>query len=260
MKMQPIRAGLAGALAAGMIVFGGAAAIPKAEAATLNTTSVTYNVVSNDTLSKISQRYGIDLNKLIAANSGITNPDVIWPGMSIKLPWTLPWPFNGATQNPQNPQNGAPQYGAPQNGTPQTGTPAGGGTNAGTGAGDVSQSNFASQVISLVNQERAKAGLSALSSDALLTKVALDKAKDMYTNNYFDHNSPTYGSPFDMMRAYGVQYSYAGENIAKGQRSPQEVMNDWMNSSGHRANIMNANYNKIGVAYYNGEWVQEFTS
>jgi uncharacterized protein YkwD len=82
----------------------------------------------------------------------------------------------------------------------------------------------------------------------------------MYINNYFDHNSPTYGSPFDMMSAYGVSYSWAGENIAKGQRTPQEVMNAWMNSPGHRANILNSHYNKIGVAYYNGEWVQEFTS
>ncbi|WP_246070785.1 CAP domain-containing protein, partial [Paenibacillus kobensis] len=120
-------------------------------------------------------------------------------------------------------------------------------------------SAFAQQVVTLVNQERAKAGLSALSSDSLLTKVAAAKAKDMYDNNYFDHTSPTYGSPFDMMRSFGVSYSYAGENIAKGQKSPQEVMNAWMNSAGHKANIMSANYKKIGVAYYNGEWVQEFT-
>ena len=81
-----------------------------------------------------------------------------------------------------------------------------------------------------MNQERTKQGLGALPSDSLLTKVALDKAKDMYNNNYFDHNSPTYGSPFNMMKSYGVKYSYAGENIAKGQRTPQEVMNAWMNS------------------------------
>jgi len=110
-----------------------------------------------------------------------------------------------------------------------------------------------------VNQERAKAGLSALTSDSLLAKVATDKAKDMYDNNYFSHTSPTYGSPFDMMRSYGVKYSYAGENIAKGQKSPQEVMNAWMNSAGHKANILSPNFKKIGVAYYNSEWVQEFT-
>lgn len=123
----------------------------------------------------------------------------------------------------------------------------------------VPMTQFASQVVSLVNKERAKAGLGALNtSNATLTRMALDKAKDMYNNNYFDHNSPTYGSPFDMMKKYGVKFSYAGENIAKGQRTPQEVMTAWMNSPGHRANILKSNFTTIGVAYYNGVWVQEF--
>ncbi|RKP53211.1 hypothetical protein D7Z26_15910 [Cohnella endophytica] len=128
----------------------------------------------------------------------------------------------------------------------------------GTGS-TTATSEFATQVVSLVNQERAKAGLSALkSTNATLTKMALDKAKDMYNKGYFDHTSPTYGSPFDMMKSYGISYRYAGENIAKGQRTPQEVMTAWMNSPGHRANILSANFTTIGVAYYNGEWVQEF--
>ncbi|MFD0671353.1 CAP domain-containing protein [Cohnella sp. GCM10027633] len=127
------------------------------------------------------------------------------------------------------------------------------------GTGTVSTSEFATQVVTLVNQERAKAGLKPLATtNSTLKLVALDKAKDMYNNNYFDHNSPTYGSPFDMMKRYGVSYRAAGENIAKGQRSPAEVMNAWMNSPGHRANILNASFTTIGVAYYNGVWVQEF--
>jgi uncharacterized YkwD family protein len=109
-----------------------------------------------------------------------------------------------------------------------------------------------------VNQERAKAGLNALVSDGPLSDMAMAKAKDMYNNHYFDHTSPTYGSPFNMMTTFGIRYSYAGENIAMGQRSPQEVMTSWMNSPGHRQNILSPNYKKIGVAYYNGEWVQEF--
>ncbi|MFY0545138.1 CAP domain-containing protein [Brevibacillus sp. H7] len=117
---------------------------------------------------------------------------------------------------------------------------------------------FASEVAALVNQERAKAGLQPLRLDSNLSKMALDKAKDMHDNNYFDHTSPTYGSPFEMMKKYGISYTYAGENIAMGQRTPQEVMNGWMNSPGHRANILNPNFNTIGVAYYNGYWVQEF--
>ncbi|GAA3413248.1 hypothetical protein GCM10020370_68730 [Paenibacillus hodogayensis] len=120
-------------------------------------------------------------------------------------------------------------------------------------------SQFAQQVLELVNQERTKAGLQPLSMDSKLTKVAMAKAQDMYNNNYFDHQSPTYGSPFDMMNKFGVTYNSAGENIAKGQTSPTEVMNQWMNSPGHRANILNTSFTQIGIAYYNSEWVQEFT-
>lgn len=123
-------------------------------------------------------------------------------------------------------------------------------------SGNPSQS--AQQVLDLVNRERSKAGLSSLSMNSNLSKVAMAKAQDMYNNNYFDHQSPTYGSPFDMMTAFGVTYNSAGENIAKGQTSPAEVMNQWMNSPGHRANILNSSYTQIGIAYYNGEWVQEF--
>lgn len=119
-------------------------------------------------------------------------------------------------------------------------------------------SAFAKEVADLVNQERAKAGLAPLQFDAALSKVATAKAADMAQNNYFDHNSPTYGSPFDMMKQFGISYMTAGENIAMGQQSPQEVMSQWMNSEGHRQNIMNGSFTKIGVGYVNGYWVQSF--
>ncbi|AET61310.1 CAP domain-containing protein [Paenibacillus terrae] len=137
-------------------------------------------------------------------------------------------------------------------------TNAGAGQSAGSDA-QLSKSQFAAEVVKLVNNERSKNGLKPLTSDAKLTEVALAKAKDMSTNNYFDHTSPTYGSPFDMMKKFGVTYTYAGENIAMGQQTPQEVMKAWMNSQGHRENILKAEYTQIGVAYYNGYWVQEFT-
>jgi len=121
-----------------------------------------------------------------------------------------------------------------------------------------SASSYAAQVAELVNQERAKAGLPALKYNAALANVAWAKAKDMKDNNYFSHTSPTYGSPFDMMKAFGISYRYAGENIAMGQRTPAEVMRDWMNSPGHKANILNQNYTSIGVGFYNGAWVQMF--
>lgn len=121
-----------------------------------------------------------------------------------------------------------------------------------------SSTAFEQQVLDLVNNARSKAGLGSLSKDDSLANVAMVKAKDMYDNNYFDHNSPTYGSPFDMMRQFQISYNSAGENIARGQSSPNQVMNDWMNSEGHRANILNNSFKKIGIAYYNGVWVQEF--
>src|SRR5699024_6132785 len=108
--------------------------------------------------------------------------------------------------------------------------------------------------------QTAKQGISPLKADAQLSKVARDKSKDMATNGYFTHNSPTYGSPFDMMKQYGITYRTAGENIAKGQRTPQEVVNGWMNSEGHRANIMNGEFTHIGVGYVEqgNHWTQQF--
>ncbi len=119
------------------------------------------------------------------------------------------------------------------------------------------------QVIDLVNKQRAANGLSMLTGNWELSRVARYKSQDMIDKNYFSHTSPTYGSPFRMMEAFGIRFSAAGENIAYGQRTPQEVMNAWMNSPGHRANILSATYNQIGVGvakasngtYY---WTQMF--
>ncbi len=119
---------------------------------------------------------------------------------------------------------------------------------------------YEQEVLRLVNVERTKAGLPALKNDWELARVAEHKSQDMAQKGYFSHTSPTYGSPFDMMKAYGINYKAAGENIAKGQRTPQEVVNAWMNSSGHRANILSSNFTHIGVGYVeNGNvWTQMF--
>ena len=116
------------------------------------------------------------------------------------------------------------------------------------------------EVVRLINEIRSEYGLSVLSIDLELSKVARLKAKDMYDNRYFDHNSPTYGSPFDMMRGFGISYRTAGENIAMGYRSPQSVVNGWMNSEGHRRNILNAGFKKIGMGYISdgSYWSQMF--
>lgn len=105
------------------------------------------------------------------------------------------------------------------------------------------------EVIKLVNAERSKRGLQTLSTNWQLSRVARYKSQDMATKGYFSHTSPTYGSPFKMMESFGIKFSAAGENIAYGQKTPQEVMNGWMNSPGHRSNILSATYNQIGVGY-----------
>ncbi|MEH7331154.1 CAP domain-containing protein [Neobacillus drentensis] len=110
-------------------------------------------------------------------------------------------------------------------------------------------SQYAQQVIDLTNAQRSKNGLPALKADTQLSGVAQKKAVDMQQNNYFSHTSPTYGSPFDMMRDFGVTYRAAGENIAQGQRTPQEVVTAWMNSPGHRANILSSKFTHIGVGF-----------
>lgn len=121
----------------------------------------------------------------------------------------------------------------------------------------------AKEVIQLVNRERNMRGLIPFSENWQLSRVARFKSEDMALKGYFAHNSPTYGTPFRMMQDFGLRYSAAAENIAMGQRTPQAVMNAWMNSPGHRANILSPAYTQIGVGvaqnkggtYY---WTQMF--
>ena len=121
-------------------------------------------------------------------------------------------------------------------------------------------SSYESEVIRLVNEIRQQSGLRPLAANWELSRVARYKSQDMRDNGYFSHNSPTYGTPFQMLSAFGLSYRTAGENIAKGYASPQAVVNGWMNSSGHRANILNASYTQIGVGYVSGGnyWTQLF--
>lgn len=125
---------------------------------------------------------------------------------------------------------------------------------------DSSATAYEKEVIRLVNEERTKNGLKALTYDWQLARVARYKSQDMKDNNYFSHTSPVYGSPFQMMKSFGISYKTAGENIAKGQATPRAVVDAWMNSSGHRANILNGSFTHIGVGYVsNGKyWTQMF--
>ncbi|MEC2135047.1 CAP domain-containing protein [Bacillus subtilis] len=123
-----------------------------------------------------------------------------------------------------------------------------------------SVSAYEKKVVELTNAERQKQGLKPLQIDETLSKSARAKSQDMKDKNYFDHQSPTYGSPFDMMKSFGISYKTAGENIAKGQKTPEEVVKAWMNSEGHRKNILNPNFTHIGVGYVESGsiWTQQF--
>ena len=109
-------------------------------------------------------------------------------------------------------------------------------------------STYAEQIVALVNVEREKAGLAPVALSIELGQVAMIRAKEIEVS--FSHTRPN-GSYFtSVLQENGITYRLAGENIAWGQKSPEEVMNAWMNSAGHRANILNANFKELGVAHY----------
>ncbi|KXH81779.1 CAP domain-containing protein [Sporosarcina sp. HYO08] len=125
---------------------------------------------------------------------------------------------------------------------------------------DASVSAVEQAVLNLTNAERQKAGLKPLQTDKNLMNSARQKSADMSAKNYFSHTSPTYGSPFDQMKANGVTYRAAAENIAMGQRSAEEVVKAWMESPGHRQNILTPEFTHIGIGFdANGNyWTQQF--
>lgn len=125
---------------------------------------------------------------------------------------------------------------------------------------DASVSAIEKAVLDLTNVERQKSGLKPLQSDAKLMNSARQKSTDMASKGYFSHTSPTYGSPFDQMKSNGISYKSAAENIAMGQRSAEEVVKGWMESPGHRQNILTPGFTHIGIGYdKNGNyWTQQF--
>ena len=129
----------------------------------------------------------------------------------------------------------------------------------------IARSSFDSELLRLTNAERRKVGLQPLRYSATLGRVAQSHAKDMIKNNYFDHTGLNGSQPSDRAKSAGYSYSYVGENIAAGNKTPAETIRQWMNSPGHRANILNRNYTEIGFGYtrastyqYEHVWVQVF--
>lgn len=196
--------------------------------------TTTYTVVLGDTLWQIARNYNVGLSDLMAVNPQITNPALIIPGQTINIPSSTIVP--GTPSEPTTPS------------TPGT-------------SNDLRA--LESEVIRLVNVERNKVGRSPLTTNNQVINVARLKSQDFIDNNYFSHNSPTYGTPFNMLKTFGISFTAAAENIASGQRTAAEVMKSWMSSSGHRENILSPTYNQIGVGVArdnNGNiyWTQMF--
>lgn len=197
------------------------------------------NVQKGDSMWSISQKYHVLFKEVLKLNQHFKDKDLIHPNDKVELP-------DGSTGSDTNEGSKDDNIQEDENETIDRG-----------------ESSQANEVLKLVNEERKKQGLSSLTLSSKLTSIATTKAKDMAVNKYFSHQSPTYGSPFEMLQQFGVSYRSAGENIAGGQKTAKEVMNSWMNSSGHRANILSKNYTQLGVGYYQGGsygtyWVQMF--
>lgn len=141
----------------------------------------------------------------------------------------------------------------------------GGGGGGGTHTPTTSEAQLAQEVLTLVNQERAAVGLAALTWDPPCAQVAFNHSWDMDARDFFSHTNPDGLDPFDRMAAAGVGYSTAGENIAAGYTTAAAAMTGWMNSPGHKANILNVNYTHMGVGVRQGStggygtyWTQLF--
>ncbi|MGH4138442.1 CAP domain-containing protein [Clostridium sp.] len=200
---------------------------------TLDCNTINCTAVSGESLKDICAKYGIEMPKDLTATECLAaKPQVKTP---TKAPAPAPVPAPAPTP-------------ASVKATPAKVTPAKTEPAKTTTASNLTENNkLESEVVILVNQERSKLGLAPLKANSALSNVARTKSEDMRDNNYFSHTSPTYGSPFDMMKKFGITYTAAGENIAMGQPTAASVMNGWMNSPGHKANILSANFTEIGV-------------
>ncbi len=227
-----------------------------------------YTVKPGDTVYRIAKTYNVKVSDITKANK-LKDPSKIYIGEKLYIPvpgkptTSTNKPSTGTTTPPKN-GTGSATTTTPNNSnntTTNNNSNSNSSSNLTTSQNNVNTS-MAQQILTLVNAERAKAGVDPLTLSTEVSSVAQVKSDDMAKNGYFDHNSPTYGSPFDMLSEFGVSYRTAGENIAKGQQTPEAVMKAWMNSSGHKANILSPNFKQLGVGYSanNGSpvWVQMF--
>jgi uncharacterized YkwD family protein len=213
-------------------------AAPKVTKITVSCKYACYRVKEGDTLASISQRFNTTVEKLMQLNRLKTA--VVKPGQLILIPLNYnkpapePEPKPEPQPEPQPEPKPEPQPEPKPEPKPVTGL------------------NQAEQtMLDLVNAERTKLGLKPLQIDLELVKLARLKSQDMINLNYFSHQSPTYGSPFEMMKAAGISYRLAGENLA-GAPTVERAHTGLMNSPGHRANILNPSYTHIGIGAISG--------
>ena len=135
-------------------------------------------------------------------------------------------------------------------GSSNNGSSSSGNSSSNSGTQTSNMNSDEKEVFDLINKQRTNNGLDALKNDSEIQRVARIKAQDMAYNNYFYHTSPTYGSPFNMLKSFKISYKTAGENIA-GNSSNSSAVTAWMNSSGHKANILNSNFNYTGIGVVN---------
>lgn len=185
---------------------------------------------------------------------GIIFPDIQGPEQACPSVPETPVPEQPTPEAP-DPAQPAPETPNPEQPAPETPAPE-------QPKPDSTASAYIARVVELVNQERAREGLAPLAVDQSVQTAAQVRAQEIVTS--FSHTRPNGSSFSTALKEQNVSYRSAGENIAWGQHSPEEVVNAWMNSAGHRANIMNARFTTIGVGYYqhNGinYWSQLFTS
>ena len=191
-------------------------------------------------------------------NTGNTRIVSMWKGFCNRLTYTISngWKLIPMRHNPSNciePTPGSTAKPAPAPTAKPTPAPTAKPTqNPGQSSG-YQLSAEEQKMIQLVNQERQKAGVSPLTIDPELSRVARIKSQDMKDNGYFSHTSPTYGSPFDMMKSFGITYRTAGENIALNS-SVEGAHTSLMNSEGHRENILNSSFTHIGIGIVDGRY------
>ncbi|MGG1243501.1 CAP domain-containing protein [Bacillus cabrialesii] len=259
---------LSAAAAVGFITFGGVQQASAKELScqpvvTVKTGNTVQNMSLNDVVKKLHIKTNIktlkaanekDLEKLLQKYAKQSNMNI----QDVQKTETAK-PAQKTTEKAAAEKNTASKAPATEQNTASKAPAAAEKTNTTTSAPS-SVSAYEKKVVALTNAERQKQGLKPLQIDETLSKSARAKSQDMKDKNYFDHQSPTYGSPFDMMKSFGISYKTAGENIAKGQKTPEEVVKAWMNSEGHRKNILNPNFTHIGVGYVESGsiWTQQF--